>query len=313
MVKEYSYEEINLIPNFCVVNSRNECNTEIQFGPRKFKLPIVPANMRSIIDEKLAIWLASNDYFYIMHRFGTDNLEFCKKMKDLGLYTSISIGVKKESYESLQNIYNAGIKPDYITLDIAHAFCLNAVSILQFVRHLFPNSFVIAGNVCEEKGVKFLEDNGADATKAGIGQGSSCTTRLQTGFTRPQFSTVLKCTEAAKKPVIADGGIVDNCDFAKALVSGATMIMAGGIFSGFSESAGNTIEINGIKYKEYYGSASEFNKGEKRHVEGKKILVPLKGSIVDKYTEITQALQSSISYAGGKDLSAFLNVKYVYQ
>ena len=96
-MKVFDYEDIQLIPSKSIVNSRSECDTSIQFGPRKFKLPVVPANMATIIDENLAQWLAANDYFYIMHRFDeASRIPFIKKMEKLVLYTYISVGVKSK-------------------------------------------------------------------------------------------------------------------------------------------------------------------------------------------------------------------------
>lgn len=146
---------------------------------------------------------------------------------------------------------------------------------------------------------------------------SVCTTKLNTGFSRPQFSAVLDCATNANVPIIADGGIEHNGDIAKALVAGATMVMAGGIFAGHIESPGEILTLcdeHGNEYarkKVYYGSASEHNKGHKRNIEGRKILIDLKGPVKNKYDEITQDLQSSISYAGGHCLRDLLRTKWV--
>jgi GMP reductase len=118
-------------------------------------------------------------------------------------------------------------------------------------------------------------------------------------------STLLECVLAAGNvPIIADGGISTHGDIAKALACGATAIMAGSLFAGYDESAGDIIEIDGRRYKEYFGSASEFNKVQQRNIEGKKILVDYKGPMSSLIQELQEDLQSSISYAGGKDLTA---------
>jgi GMP reductase len=98
MKSKFDFEEINLLPKLCVVNSRSECDTSITFGSNKFKLPVVPANMQSVIDEALAIKLAQSGYFYILHRFDVDVVKFISNMKSLGLITSISIGVNIYTY-----------------------------------------------------------------------------------------------------------------------------------------------------------------------------------------------------------------------
>ncbi|HDG6002822.1 TPA: IMP dehydrogenase, partial [Staphylococcus aureus] len=91
-MKIFDYEDIQLIPNKCIVESRSECDTTIQFGPKKFKLPVVPANMQTVMNEKLAKWFAENDYFYIMHRFDEEaRIPFIKHMQNSGLFASISV------------------------------------------------------------------------------------------------------------------------------------------------------------------------------------------------------------------------------
>ena len=95
----FDYEDIQLIPNKCIVNSRSECDTTTRFGKHCFKLPVVPANMQTVIDESLAIKLAENGYFYIMHRFTPETrLQFVQMMNDKGLISSISVGVKENEY-----------------------------------------------------------------------------------------------------------------------------------------------------------------------------------------------------------------------
>ena len=115
----------------------------------------------------------------------------------------------------------------------------------------------------------------------------------------------------ATKPIVADGGIRSHGDIAKSIRFGATMVMIGSLFAGHEESPGTTVEVNGERFKEYFGSASDFNKGEYRHVEGKKILEPIKGKLSDTLVEMEQDVQSSISYAGGTKLLDIRKVNYV--
>ncbi|WP_199155655.1 IMP dehydrogenase, partial [Chromobacterium sp. ASV23] len=174
-----------------------------------------------------------------------------------------------------------------------------------------PNTFLIGGNVATAEAARDLESWGCDAIKAGIAGGRVCITKNKTGFHRPMVSTVRDCVSAVTVPVIADGGIVEHGDIAKALVCGATMIMAGSLFAGYDESAGDIVEIGGKHYKEYFGSASQFNKGAYVNVEGKKILVEYKGSMGKLLRELQEDLQSSVSYAGGDCLSALREVEMI--
>ncbi|WP_243300121.1 GMP reductase [Bacillus litorisediminis] len=314
MENVFDYEDIQLIPAKCIVNSRSECDTSVTLGGRTFKLPVVPANMQTIIDEKIAIYLAENGYFYIMHRFQPEKrADFIRDMHARGLFASISVGVKAEEYEFIQQLADENLIPEYITIDIAHGHSNAVIEMIKHIKTLLPESFVIAGNVGTPEAVRELEHAGADATKVGIGPGKVCITKIKTGFGTGgwQLAALRWCAKAARKPIIADGGIRTHGDIAKSIRFGATMVMIGSLFAGHEESPGETIERDGKLYKEYFGSASEYQKGERKNVEGKKIYVEHRGSLQDTLTEMEQDLQSSISYAGGNKLDALRNVDYV--
>lgn len=313
-MKVFDYEDIQLIPNKCIVDSRLECDTTVRLGAHVFRIPVVPANMQTIIDEKIAIFLAENHYFYIMHRFEeATRTRFIQKMHAQKLIASISVGVKESEYAFIQELAEAQLVPDYITIDIAHGHSNAVIAMIQFIKKHLPTTFVIAGNVGTPEAVRELENAGADATKVGIGPGKVCITKLKTGFGTGgwQLAALRWCAKAARKPIIADGGIRTHGDIAKSIRFGATMVMIGSLFAGHEESPGETKLENGQLYKEYFGSASEYQKGEKKNVEGKKIWVLHKGSLAETLTEMQQDLQSAISYAGGKDLEAIRKVDYV--
>ncbi|MDN7225863.1 GMP reductase [Planococcus sp. N064] len=310
----FDYEDIQLVPAKAVVDSRSECDTSVEFGGRTFKLPVVPANMQTIVDETIALYLAENNYFYIMHRFEPEKrLEFAKDMQARGLYASISVGVKEEEYTFVQQLVDAGVTPEYITIDVAHGHSNGVIKMIGFIKKHLPGSFVIAGNVGTPEAVRELEHAGADATKVGIGPGKVCITKIKTGFGTGgwQLAALRWCAKAATKPIIADGGIRTHGDIAKSVRFGASMVMIGSLFAGHEESPGQTVEKDGKLYKEYFGSASEFQKGEKKNVEGKKMFVEYRGPLKDTLVEMEQDLQSSISYAGGDKLSAIRTVDYV--
>ena len=303
----FDYEDIQLIPKKCIVMSRSECNPTVRLGKHQFKLPVVPANMQTVIDEKVAIFLAENDYFYVMHRFEPETrYDFIKDMHTRGLIASISVGVKDDEYSFIEKLADNQVEPDFITIDIAHGHSNAVIEMIKHIKKHLPNSFIIAGNVGTPDAVRNLEAAGADATKVGIGPGKACTTKIKTGFGTGgwQLAALQWCAEAATKPLIADGGIRTHGDIAKSIRFGASMVMVGSLFAGHEESPGETVELEGKKYKEYFGSASEYQKGEKKNVEGKKMLVEYKGNLIDTLKEIEQDLQSSISYAGGRQNAA---------
>jgi GMP reductase len=309
----FDYDSIQLLPRQCRVTSRSECDPSIQFGPRRFKLPAVPANMKTVIDETIAETLARSDHFYVMHRFDLDTLAFAQHMRQQGLFVSISVGVQPRDFETIDQLAAEGLGADYITIDIAHGHADAVQRQIAHIKQKLPNSFVIAGNVGTPEGVLDLERWGADATKVGIGPGKVCITRNKTGFGTGgwQLSAVKWCARVASKPIVADGGIRHHGDIAKSIRFGASMVMIGSLFAGHEESPGDTVVENGQRFKAYFGSASDFNKGERRHVEGKRILEPIKGHLANTLTEMREDLQSSISYSGGKELMDLRKVNYV--
>jgi GMP reductase len=308
----FDYEDIQFVPNKCIISSRSEADTSVQLGNYTFKLPVVPANMQTIMDEDIAEQLASSGYFYIMHRFDEASRKpFIKRMHQKGLIASISVGVKGYEYDFVSDLKDDA--PEFITIDIAHGHSDSVIKMIKHIKAELPETFVIAGNVGTPEAVRELENAGADATKVGIGPGKVCITKVKTGFGTGgwQLAALRWCAKAARKPIIADGGIRTHGDIAKSIRFGASMVMIGSLFAGHIESPGKLVEVDGQPFKEYFGSASEYQKGEHKNVEGKKILLPAKGHLQDTLTEMEEDLQSSISYAGGRDLQSLTRVDYV--
>jgi GMP reductase len=309
----FDYDKVLLLPRKCRVQSRSECDAGVELGDRTFRIPVVPANMKTVVNEKICLWMAQSGYFYVMHRFDLDNVAFVRRMKEAGAYASISVGVKQADFEAVDQLAAQGLVPDYVTIDIAHGHADTVRDMIAHLKKKLPSTFVIAGNVATPEAIIDLENWGADATKVGVGPGKVCITRMKTGFGTGgwQLSALKWCARVATKPIIADGGIREHGDIAKSVRFGATMVMIGSMLAGHEESPGQTVDEGGKLYKEYYGSASDFNKGEYKHVEGKRILEPVKGKLADTLREMEEDIQSSISYAGGKKLMDIRKVNYV--
>ena len=321
MKNVFDYDDVMLVPNRCVVKSRSEVTVSTLFGEHEFALPIVPANMSTIVDETTSRWLAERGYFYVMHRFGGEPVAFTAAMHVSGLIASISLGIKPADYAILERFRQAGISPDYITIDVAHGDNEEVFAMVRTVRSLFSRVFIIAGNIATAEGAYRLADAGADAVKVGIGPGMACLTAPNTGFGSFgwQLSAVAHISEAldSYRPevkIIADGGIRHYGDVAKSIAFGADLVMIGGMLAGHDENPGELLDIDGVPKKAFFGSASEHQKGEHKHVEGQKLYMPYKGSLATTLQIIKENLQSSVSYSGGKDLldlrqSSFVRVK----
>lgn len=331
MNRALTYDDVNLIPKYSELESRSLADTSVNLCGWKFKLPVVPANMEDVIDIKMAKFLSENGYFYIMHRFNINPSNFILQAENWKL-VSISCGVNDgPEFIELQNIVKNKQRIDFITIDVAHGHHLKVKNRIQWIKENLPNTKIIAGNVATFHAYKDLSDWGADVIKAGVGQGSICTTRFQTGFSIPMFSCVknirdaniiadgvefleliLKKAEYQPKlrhstPIIADGGIKSIGDIPKALVAGATMVMSGKLFASCIDSPAQIIN----NQKQYRGSTSFAAKKHNKHIEGKVIELEADITVKERLIEIQESLSSAISYAGGSNLTAFKNVKWV--
>lgn len=303
MEREYNYDDVYMRPQKCIVNSRSECDISVTLGKHTFRNPVVAANMKSVVDYDTCRYLASKNMFYIMHRFDLNKEElylFIKEMNQKS-FSSISVGINDSDLQFLQDM-SQYTDPTYITIDVAHAHSDRVVKFMDAIKHLYPDTFLIVGNIATREAVSFLEDSGADATKIFIAPGAACTTKMKTGFTRGTISCLLECAEVAKKPIIADGGIRESGHIAKAMACGATMVMAGAFMCGFEQSPGEIVLINGQKKYIYYGSASFNNKQTKHHIEGTELILDYKGNMDDHINDIECSLRSAISYAGVKGI-----------
>jgi IMP dehydrogenase len=216
-----------------------------------------------------------------------------------------------------------------ITLDSAHGHSHGIINAVAKVKAAYPDLPLIAGNIATAEATKALIDAGADCVKVGIGPGSICTTRVVAGVGMPQLSAVMMASEALKGtgiPVIADGGIRYSGDIVKALAAGASTIMAGSLFAGVEESPGETIILNGRKYKSYrgMGSLEAMQAGSKDRYfqdmeddikklvpEGIVAQVPYKGTLNEVVYQLLGGLHSGMGYVGAKDIETLRTAKFV--
>lgn len=316
MSKIISYDSITLCPKHSSLDTRQMANTTINLCGYTFKLPVVPSNMLDVISFDNAKELSGTGFFYIMHRFENATQKFVDYADEHSLsMVSLSVGVNRSSKDDLCYAINKlgydGIH--WVCIDVAHGDHDKVGSMLKYIREIFPSGKcpkIIAGNVATASGYKYLADNGADVIKCGIGQGSICTTRYKTGFHIPTAYSVWDCATNGDRdvPIIADGGAKHFGDVAKALTLGADMVMSG---RWFAECLDSPAKIEQGK-KIYRGSTSFDFKKLPSHIEGQTIQIEEGCSYADRLEEIKQALQSSISYSGGKDLSSFNNVEWYF-
>ena len=301
ITKEHSYSSVYMVPKKCITKSRSDCDIAVTLGNIKFRNPLIPADMPSVVNFETCEAFAKLGMFYVMHRFGVsdkEQIKFVKKMnKEFG-WSSISVGIKTTDLDLLETLYKNGAEPTYINIDIAHAYSDYCVSMIKEIKRLYPNIFLIVGNVASVEAVNYLYEAGADVVRIFIAPGSGCSTKDATGFFRASVEFINECYIGSDCPVIADGGITSPGDVAKAIGAGAAMVMAGGILAGHDESPGNKIKINGVDKYCYYGNASFNNKKEKKHIEGKDYFIDPRGPLINTIKRYEDGLKSAISYNG---------------
>jgi len=243
------------------------------------------------------------------------------------LLVAAAVGVKSDTVERIEMLASAGA--DAVVIDTAHGHSEGVLNVIRKACKALPDMQIVAGNIATAEAAKALAEAGVSAVKVGIGPGSICTTRIIAGVGMPQLSAVMMASDALKGtgiPVIADGGIRYSGDIVKALAAGASTIMAGSLFAGVQESPGETIILNGRKFKSYrgMGSLEAMQKGSKDRYfqdmeedvkklvpEGIVAQVPYKGTLSEVVYQLVGGLRSGMGYVGAANIEALRNAKFV--
>ncbi len=307
-----SYDDVLLVPQYSEIKSRSEVGLSTRITPHvKLGIPMISSNMSSITNANFATRLGKLGGLGVLPRFTSIENEagMVAAVKKEKLFVAASVGIKEGSLERAKVLVLAGA--DILVLDVAHGHMLQAIEETRKLKQFFGKSVdIISGNVATAEGAKDLFSAGADCVKIGIGPGSTCITRTETGCGVPQISAVMECAIVAKKfnkTIISDGGMKNSGDVVKALAAGASAIMTGHLFAGIKETAGKIVVKNGIKYKEYNGSTSLIEKSKRspkfpNHIEGVAGFVPYRGDLETCIERITENIRSGFSYIGAKNI-----------
>ena len=227
-------------------------------------------------------------------------------------YLTVSTGISDKDFLKTQNILELVPQIKMICIDVANGYAEKFVETVQKFREKFSDKIIIAGNVVTSEMTEQLILAGADIVKVGIGPGSVCTTRKQTGVGYPQLSAVMECADAAHGLgglIISDGGCTVPGDFSKAFGGGADFVMSGGFFSGHTESGGELVEEDGKQYKLFYGMSSDTamkkyagGVANYRSSEGKTVKIPYKGPVENTIMDLLGGIRSTLTYVGAKYL-----------
>jgi len=312
------YSDVLFRPKRSTLTSRKEVDLTRTY---KFKysknewtgVPIMASNMDGVGELGVAEKLSEFEMMTCLTKqHDVKKLKQYKDVKSLYKNIALSIGIKKEDFQRLDQVLKEFSFFRFICVDVANGYSERFSSFIKSVREKYPTKTIIAGNVVTADMTQELILSGADIVKVGIGPGSVCTTRIQTGVGYPQLSAVMECADAAHglgAHIIADGGCTCPGDVAKAFGAGADFVMLGGMLAGHDEGKGKIVKEKGEKFVEFYGSSSLIaNKkhygglSDYRSSEGRTVRVKYRGKIKDTILDILGGIRSSCTYVGAPSL-----------
>jgi GMP reductase len=334
------YKDVLIRPKRSTLKSRSQVKLDRKFTFRHSKhdyegVPIMASNMDGVGTFAMADKLAEGSIFTCLVKTYSQEeiaLYFTEGIKERTENVAMSIGTSWEDFDKLSAVVTmVGEDLKYVCMDIANGYSDHFAQHVKKVRHAFPHLVIIAGNVVTGEMTEELILAGADIVKVGIGPGSVCTTRIQTGVGYPQLSAVIECADAAHGlggHIIADGGCTCPGDVAKAFAGGADFVMLGGMLAGHDEGGGDVItkiyETDEViktddnfyetVYKEkqfvaFYGMSSDAANTKHfgglkdyRSSEGREVLVPYRGEVARTVQDLLGGIRSTCTYAGALKL-----------
>jgi IMP dehydrogenase len=313
-----AFDDVLLAPGYSEGRSRRTVDVSTVVGTLALKIPMISSPMDTVTEATMAIALGRQGGMGVLHRFMNPQdqlVEMCKisELKE-GLYVIPAIGVTNEEKERLDCLLSHS-DINMISIDIANGHSILMKEMIDYVKQRTHGEIpIMAGNVATAEGYSYLAEAGADAVRVGIGGGSICKTRIQTGFGMPTLASVWDCGDVRQSypnvSIIADGGIRYPADLVKSLAAGADAVICGSVFAGTKESPGAVIHDNNKKaWKVYRGMASEEVQIDLRGgmkpgtcAEGVSQLVEYKGSLGRVLTDFVGGLRSGLTYANATNL-----------
>ena len=333
---DLSWDDVLINPTFSEIRSRSEVSLDTNFLDWRFGVPLIGANMDTVMSDTMANALYQNGGVGVLHRFQPIG-DMVNQFKSTFQQSWVSVGVGNTEIERAEALASAGA--NYFVIDVAHGAAIHVVEQYDKLREKFPDAKIIVGNFANARSIETFNDKckssrKMDAAKIGIGGGSMCTTRVVTGCGRSTLSSIIDCRRL-DIPLIADGGLRNSGDIAKALAAGAKAVMLGSVLAGTDETpafaeaykqaernlnfscAPKNIDLavkNTLKYETgitYRGSAykesyeAQGKEATHRTPEGESATIPYKGPVKPIIDNIKAGLLSSFSYVGAKNLSEF--------
>ena len=311
MKRTLSFDDVLLVPQYSDIQSRTEeVDLSSSLGKISLTLPIISSPMDTVTESEMAAAMSKQGGVGIIHRYNSieDQAQLVQRANSV---SGAAIGVSGDYLDRAAALLEAGV--DILCVDIAHGHHALMRHALTTLRNTFGyDVHIMAGNVATLDAVNDLSDWGADSVRVGIGGGSICSTRIQTGHGMPTLQSIIECAATDRDvTLIADGGIRNSGDICKALAAGADFVMLGSMLSGTDEAPGEKHYDSRTAryYKAYRGMASVEAqidwRGHTASVEGVASTVDYKGHVKDVLDGIARGTRSGLSYSGTRNIREF--------
>jgi IMP dehydrogenase len=304
------YDDVLLEPRYSEIRSRSEINIGSNLSKDiRLDLPILSAPMDTVTEDKMCVAMRRAGGIGVVHRYNSVQ-EQCKIVRLVsrhGIEPAAAVGTQGDFLQRAKELVRNGAK--IICIDVAHGHHVLVKEAIRKLKNELNSVHIMAGNVATARAFEDLSNWGADSIKVGIGGGSICSTRIQTGHGVSALQSVMDCSSVSMRTgtkLIADGGIKNSGDIVKALAAGADFVMLGSLLAGTQESPGDVINTPNGKFKTYRGMASQEAqrdwKGSTSSREGISTHIPFKGNVDEILEELSVGIRSGFSYTGARTL-----------
>lgn len=313
MQKCLSFDDVLLVPKKSEIESRSEIRLASSIGDSVFELPIISSPMDTVTESTMAKVMSDYGGLGVVHRYNSiaEQSKIVESIRQHSGTAAAAIGVSGDFADRANALVSSGA--NIICIDVAHGHHVLMERAIKTLKDSswFDGVSIMAGNVATAEAFEDLQSWGADAIRVGVGGGSICSTRIQTGHGVSTFQSIVACSFVKRGArLIADGGIKTAGDIVKSIAAGADFVMLGSLLAGTAESPGEVFEGNsGKKYKAYRGMASREAqvawRGEARSLEGISTTIPYKGSVGEILEKLALNVKSGFSYSGARNQVEF--------
>jgi IMP dehydrogenase/GMP reductase len=321
-VPAIDFSNLALVPrNVSSITHRAEVRCDVALGQANLDIPLISSPMPDVSGPEMCVALGGLGGLGVLHRFQplraqVEQFASAAAAVPPGRVVGAAVGITGDFRERFTALCEAGCR--VVCLDTANGAHVQVASAIEWVKRAAPDAYVIAGNVGSAETFRWLEEQGADAIRVGIGGGALCETRTETGVYAPTPQAVLEAAGVRRRAlIVGDGGVRSPGDACKLLALGADVVMLGSALAGTREAAGRELVMRGRRYKVARGAASlsvqqEMGRADPQHVEGAETMVPYRGETAAVVQRYVAGLRSSMAYLDAPDLAAYrANARFI--